>query len=58
MTEAKPQESGLANSLARPDSLASVPWLEGEVLDQAKGPPPPKSGLGGTSVRRRSYENL
>lgn len=50
MSEAEPP--------ARSDKPAPVPWLGGEVLDQAKGPPPPDSGLGGTTIRRRDYENL
>ena len=45
MTEAETQEMGNANSPARPDNPATVSWLEGEVLDQAKGPPPLEPGL-------------
>ncbi len=58
MTEAEPQGTRNANSPARPDNPATVSWLKGEVLDQAKGPPPLKPGLGGTSFGRRDYENL
>jgi hypothetical protein len=39
-------------SSARTDNPATVPLLEGEVLDQAKGPPPPRS------VLRRDHGNL
>lgn len=58
MTEAGSQESGNSDPPARLDNPATMPCFEGEVLDQAKGPPLPKSGLGGTSVRRQGYGNL
>ena len=58
MTEAELPGTRNSNSPARPYTPATVPCLEGEVLDQAKGPPPPESGRDGRPVRRQDHGNL
>lgn len=57
-TEAEPRYRISESSPARPDNPATVSWLEGDVLDQAKGPPALIFGPGGISARRREHDDL
>ena len=57
MTEAEAKEEVNESPLARPDNEATVSWLKGEDLDQAKEPPK-KPDLANTPADRRKLNIL
>ena len=53
--EACSEEQARETILARPANPTTVSWLEGNVLDRAKGPPMKSTADNSTSVRRNHH---